>query len=56
MESLQELLAVSDVVSLHCPLTNETVQIINAETVKFMKPGNSLPESSASLGLFPIAK
>ncbi|CAM6085721.1 unnamed protein product [Calypogeia fissa] len=48
MDSLQELLSVSDVVSLHCPLTNETVQIINAETIKFLKPGAMLVNTSSS--------
>ena len=42
IDSLQELLSLSDVISLHCPLTNETVQIINAETIKFIKPGKAL--------------
>ena len=36
--SLDELLAQSDVVSLHCPLTPQTAKIINAETFSKMKP------------------
>ncbi|KAL2607399.1 hypothetical protein R1flu_025972 [Riccia fluitans] len=47
IESLQELLSLSDVISLHCPLTNETIQIINAETIKFIKPGALLVNTSS---------
>ena len=35
---LDELLTRSDVVSLHCPLTPETKQFINAERLALMKP------------------
>ena len=34
----QELLSTSDVISLHCPLTDATRQLINAETLRLMKP------------------
>lgn len=34
---LDELLAQSDVISLHCPLTNETHHIINHDAIKKMK-------------------
>jgi phosphoglycerate dehydrogenase-like enzyme len=37
VESLDELLAASDVVSLHCPLNNETRGMINFEAFKKMK-------------------
>lgn len=36
--SLIELLAQSDVLSLHCPLTPDTHHLINADTLKLMKP------------------
>jgi glycerate dehydrogenase len=35
---LTELLSTSDVISLHCPLTDNTRQMINAETIALMKP------------------
>lgn len=40
MDTLNDLLAASDLISLHCALTNETVQIINADCLQHIKPGN----------------
>lgn len=37
--SLEELLAKSDLVSLHCPLTEETYHLINRDTIRKMKDG-----------------
>lgn len=35
----EELFKESDIISLHCPLTDETKHIINSETIKMMKKG-----------------
>ena len=43
---LPELLATSDIVSLHCPLTPESYHMINAETLAQMKPGSMLINTS----------
>lgn len=48
METLNDLLAASDVVSLHCALTDETVQIINAECLQHIKPGAYLVNTGSS--------
>jgi D-lactate dehydrogenase len=39
MVSLDELYAQSDIISLHCPLTDETKQIINSDSIAKMKKG-----------------
>lgn len=39
---LSELLAISDFVSIHAPLTPETHHLFNAETFRAMKPGAAL--------------
>lgn len=40
--TLEELLAESDIVSLHLPATTITADLINATTLKMMKPGSIL--------------
>ncbi len=35
---MKELMEQSDIVSLHCPVTNESRGLINAETLSYMKP------------------
>lgn len=37
--TLGELLAISDVVTLHCEITSDTVQLINEEALHSMKQG-----------------
>jgi D-3-phosphoglycerate dehydrogenase/C-terminal binding protein len=39
VETLEALLAQSDVLSLHCPLTDETHHMINRQTLDKMRPG-----------------
>ena len=40
--SFEELLQTSDVVSLHCPLTESTLHMINANSLRKMKPASIL--------------
>lgn len=44
--SLDELLATSDLISLHCPLTDETRHLVNASTIAKMKDGVILVNTS----------
>lgn len=43
---LPELLSKSDVISLHCPLTEETAHMINAESINLMKPNVTIINTS----------
>jgi D-lactate dehydrogenase len=44
--SMEELLQKSDIISLHCPLTNENHYLINNKTLGLMKPGVTLINTS----------
>nr|DAD19030.1 TPA_asm: hypothetical protein HUJ06_020493 [Nelumbo nucifera] len=48
MDTLNDLLAASDLISLHCALSNETVHIINAECLQHIKPGAFLVNTGSS--------
>lgn len=48
MDTLNDLLAASDLVSLHCALTNDTIQILNAECLQNIKPGAFLVNTGSS--------
>ena len=44
--TMDELLAKSDLISLHCPLMDETYHLINRETIQKMKDGVILVNTS----------
>lgn len=44
--SLDELLATSDLISLHCPLMDNTYHLINKDTIAKMKDGVILVNTS----------
>ncbi|NNE00593.1 MAG: C-terminal binding protein [Pirellulaceae bacterium] len=46
VESLRELMADSYILSAHCPLTNDTKQMVNAETLAWMPHGSYLINTS----------
>ncbi|KAK3009386.1 hypothetical protein RJ639_014649, partial [Escallonia herrerae] len=48
MDTLNDLLAASDLISLHCALTNESVQILNADCLQHVKPGAFLVNTGSS--------
>ncbi|CAM8963776.1 unnamed protein product [Rhodiola kirilowii] len=48
MDTLNDLLAASDLISLHCALTDETVQILSAECLQHTKPGAFLVNTGSS--------
>ncbi|KAL0904219.1 hypothetical protein M5K25_026300 [Dendrobium thyrsiflorum] len=48
MDTLNDLLAASDIVSLHCVLSHDTVQILNAECLQHIKPGAIIVNTGSS--------
>ncbi|KZV37829.1 C-terminal binding protein AN [Dorcoceras hygrometricum] len=48
MDTLHDLLAASDLISLHCALTNETTQFINADCLQHIKHGAFLVNTGSS--------
>lgn len=48
VNSLKELLSSSDIVSLHCALTNDTVQLLNADSLQHIKRGAVVVNTSSS--------
>lgn len=55
VESLGELLAQSDVVSLHCPLTPQTHHLMNRDTLAQMRPGAFLVNTARGGAVEPLA-
>lgn len=41
MDTLNDLLAASDLISLHCSLTDDTMHLLNADRLRHIKPGRS---------------
>lgn len=56
MDTLNDLLAASDLVSLHCALTNDTIQIINADSLQHIKPGKQRHEFPLLYIVFCVLK
>lgn len=48
MDTLNDLLAASDLVSLHCSLSNDSMQIIDAECLQHIKPGAFIVNTGSS--------
>ncbi|KAH7438672.1 hypothetical protein KP509_04G025800 [Ceratopteris richardii] len=48
VETLKELLAASDIVSLQCSLTTDTLQLINADALQHIKPGALVVNTSSN--------
>ncbi|XP_039138194.1 C-terminal binding protein AN-like isoform X2 [Dioscorea cayenensis subsp. rotundata] len=48
MDTLNDLLAASDLVSLHCSLTDDTMHLINADRLQHLKPGAFIVNTGSS--------
>lgn len=55
VETLEELLLQSDVISLHCPLTVETHHLMNRDTIAKMQPGAFLVNTARGAVVDPLA-
>lgn len=55
VETFDELLSQSDVISLHCPLTPETHHLMNRQTIAKMRPGAFLVNTSRGGVVDPLA-
>jgi C-terminal binding protein len=55
VETLQELLAQTHVLSLHCPLTEQTRQIVNAKTLSLLPKGSFLVNTARGGTVDPMA-
>lgn len=55
VETLEELLAQTHVLSLHCPLTEQTRQIVNAKTLSLLPKGSFLVNTARGGTVDPMA-
>lgn len=54
-ETLEELLSQTHILSLHCPLTDDTRHIVNARTIALMPPGSYVVNTARGATVDPMA-